>query len=211
MKQQIYKKLYLAFLEGILLKALITSKNDAKINAANNVLSKYFKECEIISFKTNSGISATPSDSDEAINGCFNRIVEAHRKFEEADLYISFEGLIERNNFGTFVYGWCLIQDSVRNRYSLGASSKVLVPEYLAKQLGDTSELSEIVRDKYDSPLKKEQSLQGSNGLFTNGMYSRVNEFEDALNCALGYLNNEQNYIKGEKRDFYSDLKGALK
>ena len=51
-----------------------------------------------------------------------------------------------------------------------------------------------MVATNYPSDLIKEQEEIGANGIITNKLYTRVDEFEDAIKCALGFISNKYNF-----------------
>lgn len=172
---------------------LLTSKNDAKKLALQNVIKKFYDQYSITTLSVDSGVSKTPTSDEEAIRGCFNRIEEVRQVENHFDAYVSFEGMVSKNHFGTFVYGWCLFVNAKTNEYSLGASAQVMIPKFISEKISSEEEFSDVVKMHYKSPHISEMPIIGSNGLFTNLAYTRVNEFEDAAMCALGYFHNPIN------------------
>jgi non-canonical (house-cleaning) NTP pyrophosphatase len=172
---------------------LLTSENHAKKLALQNVIKKFYDECSITTLSVDSCVSKTPTSDDEAIRGCFNRIEQARQIKNDFDAYVSFEGMVSKNDFGTFLYGWCLFVNGKTNEYSLGASAQVMIPKFISEKISSQEEFSDVVKMHYKSPHIGEMPIIGSNGLFTNLAYTRVNEFEDAAMCALGYFHNSIN------------------
>lgn len=61
-----------------------------------------------------------------------------------------------------------------------------MLPEDIAEQVSNNIELSEIIKARYNDISAEQMERWGTNGIITNGLYTRVNEFEDALLCAIG-------------------------
>jgi non-canonical (house-cleaning) NTP pyrophosphatase len=55
-----------------------------------------------------------------------------------------------------------------------------------------SSSLSELTKATYETSANV--SNLGTNGVITNGAFTRTDEFETALRCAFGFLANAQNY-----------------
>lgn len=173
---------------------ILTSKNPAKITAAERVISSAFREYKLETIEVQSGISATPDSDEEGIRGCLNRIREAKKLFPNKDIYIGLEGIIRKNEYGTFLCGWCVVDLSKEGRVGYGCSGQVKLPDFIAERIETLQELSDLVKDTYSSPLVGEIDQIGTNGIITNKAYTRDHEFEDAIRCALGFVLNDDNY-----------------
>lgn len=174
------------------MKFVLSSKNKAKTEAVKLVLKKFYTDFDLECVEVESGVSKTPDSDEEGILGCKNRIANAKQLIENSDGYIGLEGIITRNNFGTFICGWCVIE--IDNKISMGCSAKVQIPDFIAKDVYSFGELSGLVKSKYPSNLVEEMDLIGTNGVITNKEYTRVDEFVDALSIAFGYVLNDSNY-----------------
>ncbi|MDQ0418336.1 non-canonical (house-cleaning) NTP pyrophosphatase [Croceifilum oryzae] len=175
------------------MRILLTSTNEAKQKALQNIVDRFYDLAIIETISVDSGVSKTPTNDQEAIQGCWNRIDRAREIKGDYDAYVSFEGLISNHEFGMFLYGWCLFVDGTKNEYGLGASSQVMVPRFISSKISADVEFSDVVKADYPSEHLSKMPVVGSNGLFTNLHYTRVQEFEDAALCALGYLHNPAN------------------
>lgn len=166
------------------LKIVVCSKNKSKNNAVLQVLHRFFDDFEIFSLNTASCVSETPVGDEEGVLGCKNRILDAMKQFPDADIYIAMEGIINKFSFGTFLYGWTVVYNKNKNEYSYGCSAKVEVPEVVASQISKDERLSKIVA-KWAGSTDEEISKLGTNGLLTNGEYTRTAEFVDSVRLAL--------------------------
>jgi inosine/xanthosine triphosphatase len=173
---------------------VLASTNKAKIMATERTLAKFFPNNNLVSVNTDSGVSTTPLNDDEGIQGCFNRIKEAKKMIAPSDMYIALEGILTKNAHGIFLCGWAIVESVEKNRIGLGCSAKVKIPDYIARNVDNFKELSDIVQQQYNSDLVNKISELGSNGIITDGKYDRVDEFEDAITCAIAYIQNENNY-----------------
>lgn len=173
------------------MKFILSSTNRAKTDATKQVLSKFYPEFQLETVDVISGVSKTPDTDNEGIQGCKNRIEEAKKINPNADGYIGLEGIITRNDFGTFICGWCVIE--LKGKLGMGCSAKVQLPETISSKITTFGELSTLVKETYSSNLISEMDLIGTNGIVTNKGYTRVDEFIDALTCAIGYISNPAN------------------
>lgn len=166
------------------MQIIVCSKNYAKNAAVENVMKLYFEDFEIKSLETNSGVSETPSGDDEGIKGCLNRIDDALNKYASGDLYVAMEGILSNTNFGSFICGWTVIYNKAENEYYYGCSSKVKIPEEIIEKFSKDTRLSDVVAEFVGSS-GDEISKIGTNGVLTNGSYTRTDEFKDSVMCAI--------------------------
>lgn len=179
------------------MKIILTSTNEAKTLAVQKVAAALFPDAIVECLKVETGVSTTPMTDEEGILGGLNRIYEARKMDASADLYVGLEGILTHNEYGAFICGWAVVESHDGKR-AYGCSGKVQLPPFIAEHVTDFKELSDEVKTRYPSELAGEMSVLGSNGVITNKHYTRVDEFEDALMCALGYFSNETNYSQPE-------------
>ncbi len=163
---------------------IVCSKNKAKNDAVINVMQKYFENFEIKSLATNSGVSETPIGDEEGIKGCINRIKDAISKEKNGNLYIAMEGILSETTHGMFLCGWTVIYNKIEDEYYYGCSAKVKIPDEIIKKFSKSERLSDIVA-KYLGRTEDEISKIGTNGVLTNGEYTRIDEFIDSVKCAI--------------------------
>ncbi|EBV3242469.1 hypothetical protein DOH76_23565 [Salmonella enterica subsp. enterica serovar Oranienburg] len=177
----------------------LASKNKAKKEAVELIASELFKNYSINCCESNSGVSNTPLSDEEAIQGCINRI-DSINGFDTSNesIYISMEGLIKKETFGCFVYGWVTIKWSKSKKIYYGCSGKVMLPDDVYNKCLKGEHLSDVVRSLH--PMNND--LWGTNGLMTQGIYTRVDEFMTALKCAIGCFIGEN---KKELKCFLND------
>lgn len=177
-----------------MIKIILASENKAKKMATQKVFSQVYSEFEIITLEVDSGVSKTPTNDNEGIQGCLNRIANAKQKYNQEYIFVGLEGIITKNKFGTFICGWCVIDFTKLNKIGYGCSAKVRLPDFIGNNIKSFAELSSFVKQTYPSDLLDKMNEIGTNGVVTNNMYGRVDEFEDAIRCALGYIQNPTNF-----------------
>ena len=177
------------------MKIVIGSMNKAKNEAVRNIFDKVYEENEYLSVETNSLIRNQPLSSEEAIEGAINRARDALSKASGFDFGVGLEGTVDSNKQGMFLLGWVAIVDK-NGEVSIGSSSAVMLPNYMKKKIESGEELGPIVQELMNDTNNKIRHSQGACGLLTNGMYSRVHEFEDAVICALSKFLKPEFYEK---------------
>jgi hypothetical protein len=175
------------------IKIALTSKNKAKIEATNKVFTSIFKNIEISTLCSNMDFIETPLTDEIALELCRKRIDNIQNQ-ATYDFIVSLEGMISKSSYGCFVYGWVIIKDCKKNYEAIGCSAKVQVPDKIATIVSSNQKISSIIHKYYSEDEIRSFENTGLNGLITKGMFTRVNEFESAIYCALGYLNNILNY-----------------
>lgn len=166
------------------IKIVVCSKNKAKNIAAENVIKQFIKNYKIYSLDTDSGVSETPIGDEEGIKGCINRINDAKKQISDANLYISMEGILTKTFDETFLCGWSTIYNNDTNEYSYGCSAKIQIQKDIIENLSKDERLSDVVA-KYMNSTEEQVRNYGTNGMLTNGCYTRTDEFTDSLLCAI--------------------------
>jgi len=165
-------------------KIIICSKNKAKNDAVNSVLKEFFEVYELESVNTNSNVSETPFTDEEGIEGCINRIKDAMKQKNKANMYVAMEGILMCIKEKFFLCGWTVIYDRDNDEYYYGCSAKVRVPEEIIKKVDKDKRLSDVVAE-YMECTETEVANYGTNGMLTHGSYTRTDEFIDSVICAI--------------------------
>lgn len=172
----------------------LCSENSAKIKATKEICSLAFRNFSLGCYAVSSDVSETPNSDEEALMGCHRRIENLHFGLNgEADLIIALEGLTEKTSFGMFLYGWAVIKHVSSGKMFYGCSGKVMLPDSVANGLSRNMKLSDLVLEKFISVSRQDLERLGTNGVLTDGMYTRSDEFSTALRCALGSMIAEHN------------------
>jgi non-canonical (house-cleaning) NTP pyrophosphatase len=169
------------------MKFVLGSKNEAKLQAAEVLLREvYGKDFTLEYVGVDSGVSQTPTNDDEGIRGALQRIANTEKALPNRDGYFGLEGIITTNTYGTFLCGWAVLKLK-DGRVGYGCSAKVRLPDELMEGFASFRRLSDIMAVAYPNQAMLLPE-QGTNGVLTNGMYTRVDEFTDALRCAFGVV-----------------------
>ena len=172
-------------------KIVLSSTNQAKRQAVSNVLESIFgHDFELVCDDVDSGVSATPFSANECMEGCKNRVFEIGKKHPEAQYWIGAEGGLQKFGEHYFLGGWVLVQNS-HGIQSWGSSSWVQIPEEIVSNLSPEKRLNEVIDySKFARELIENRVTLGTNGLLTNGVYTRIDEFRDALKIAFSRFQN---------------------
>lgn len=173
------------------MRVAIGTKNNAKIEGVKRAFNLVYKNVEFLSFETDSKIRAQPLNDDEAILGAKNRATQAIKLCDNVDFGVGLEGTVDENEFGMFLCGWVVIIDK-NNEIGIGSSPKILLPDWIAKKLRNGEELGPIIQE-----FMKDNSIRqnlGTCGVLTNGLYSRIDEFNHATQNALSKFIGEKYY-----------------
>jgi inosine/xanthosine triphosphatase len=174
--------------------------NKAKNEAVIKVFTKVFGSVEAVPVESESGVSQQPMSDDEAIKGAINRAKQALYKVGEAEYGIGLEGTAYENEYGMFVGGWVAVVDR-KGTTGIGASGKVLLPKAVADRLKKGEELRPVIyslSESWNLPKEELDDLRsfGTLGILTKGLYTRINEFEEATKCALARIISREKYEK---------------
>lgn len=172
---------------------VLSSNNEAKRKAALQAIFEIFGAGNILrSIVAPSGVRATPLSHEECVLGASNRVDFIRSAYPDADYYIGAEGGLNMVAGKWFIGGWVVVENKQKVRH-LGSSAWVEMPDFLTKSIDADIPLSEVIRPEHFPPdLYQRRETLGTNGLITQGVYSRVNEFNDALRVSLALFNLEE-------------------
>lgn len=176
------------------IKVAITSINKAKVEATYRVFTNVFCSITLDALAVNFDFIETPSSDQIAIEGCKKRI-NCIQNIEIYDFIVSLEGMVSKSGYGSFVYGWAVVKNCKNNREAIGCSAKVQIPKEIALAISSHKKLSSVLNQFYSTEDLKNLEVLGLNGIITNGLFTRVDEFDGAIRSAIGYIMNDANYI----------------
>ena len=177
------------------MKIAIGTLNKAKNEAVQRVITKIWPEAEYFPIKTNSQIREQPLTDEEGIEGAINRANHALQLTPQADYAVGLEGTVDTNKYGMFLSGWVAIINR-NGEVGIGCSGKVLMPKYLSSRIIEGGELGPIVQELLNDTNNEVRHSSGTNGLLTNNLYTRIDEFETATLCALAKFVSSEIYQK---------------
>jgi inosine/xanthosine triphosphatase len=175
------------------MKVIITTTNKAKKQALQDVFSPIWTISEYISEKFDSQVSEQPMSEQEGIQGAQNRVHKGRTQYPDADFVIGMEGFVDQTKHGMFLGGCVIIQDKNKTE-GIGISAKIQLPSWIGTALKNGEELGPLIQKYKQDNDDKIRHQEGTNGILTNGLYTRVDEFKDATKCAVAKFQNPHLY-----------------
>ena len=167
-----------------MLKVLIGSTNNGKIEGAKKAFSHYYNELQINGIAVDSEVNEQPLN-EEILTGAKNRVKNLKKYAKEhkisADFYIAVESGISNQLDEWVIIQMAYIEDNKGNS-SYGTSPAFPVPQRFVNDI-ITSDLSVVMKN-----LFKENNLKlGKGGIsfVTNDVVSRIDLTESAFVMAL--------------------------
>lgn len=173
-------------------KIILSSTNKAKKEATSKIISEIFGNNNVIEvISVPSGVRPTPLSNEECILGAKNRISLIKNIYPNSDYYIGAEGGVNKIEDKWYLGGWVIVEN--RNGIQhLGSSAWVELPLFISNLIDGDKPLSEIIKPIFFSrELYDKKENLGTNGLITNGRYTRINEFYDALKIAFSLFDDQ--------------------
>jgi inosine/xanthosine triphosphatase len=172
------------------LRVNVGSENKIKIDAAGNVLAKFYDEVQMAGVDVDTGVPEQPR-GDETRKGAMER---ARLALGEADLGIGLEAGVFETADGLYDVQYCAIIDR-RGRYTVGHGSGFRYPPEVATKVRSGVSVGQAFRELYD--WEKEGKKLGAIGFLTKGALSRTELAEQAVMAAM---------VPRVRRDIYTDL-----
>lgn len=167
------------------MKIGIGSANPAKIKAAQPFIA-YFDESELVSYSSDSLVSAQPFSDEETKIGAINRAKDCVK--QGADIGIGFEGGVMELEDGMYLCNWGAVADQEGNVLS-AAGARILLPSLIVTGLKQGKELGTLMGELTRDPEIRKKD--GAIGVFTSGMLSRSEMFLHISTILLGqYIYN---------------------
>lgn len=156
------------------------SSNPAKIKAADPFLA-YFKEAELLSYSSNSLVSAQPFSDEETKEGAINRAKDCVK--QGASIGLGFEGGVMEMEDGMYLCNWGAVADKDGNVFT-AAGARILLPHSIVEGLKEGQELGTLMGEFTQDPEIRKKD--GAIGVFTSGMLTRSEMFLHISTILLG-------------------------
>jgi inosine/xanthosine triphosphatase len=168
----------------------VGSQNQIKIDAAGNVLAKFFEEVIIKGVEVSTSVPEQPR-GEETRRGAMER---ARLALEDSDLGIGLEAGVFDTEDGLYDIQYCAVIDR-RGRYTIGHGSGFRYPPEVAERVKEGVPVGTAFRDLYG--WEKDEKRLGAIGFLTQGALSRTELAEQAVMAAM---------VPRVRRDIYPDL-----
>lgn len=171
------------------MKIVIGTKSELKIRALKNALEKFKFDTEVISIKTESGVSSQPFGYEETIKGAKNRVISVFEK-ENPDIAVAVENGLISIEGGHFDIA-CVYIKTREGDESFAYSSGYFVPGWMIQEIKENkTELGFITQrlsgDSDKDPLK----------YFSSGKMKREELLSQAIEIALIKIIHKDKYNK---------------
>ena len=160
----------------MVIKFLVTSKNQLKVNAVKETLAKVLPEgleYEVVGVSASSGVSDQPLSLEETKRGAVNRIMNT--KETDADYIISVESGLTSEFDSYYSFTFAAVSNGNKTKYGFGTSTKFVVPDFVTKKvIGKGMTLGEAFHNE-----------EGLIAALTNGIKTRTMLVSEAVITAL--------------------------
>jgi len=164
---------------------IICSENPIKILAAKEAFSSYFEDLyfKSINLDDYNSVSKQPMTPKETLESAVNR-VEIAQNLERADFYVSMEGGMGKDEYGSFLT-WYVCVSSDSGKKSVSGGGRMPLPEaiYDELSLNKNIELGNIMDKIADEENIKQKG--GSTAIFTGNRIQRKDVFKREIIIAL--------------------------
>ncbi|MFA6354419.1 MAG: inosine/xanthosine triphosphatase [Candidatus Paceibacterota bacterium] len=177
------------------MKIVIGTKNSTKIAAIKEIISDYnfFKNADVSSIETESGVGDQPKSLEETIRGAQNR---AKNVFKNCNYSLGIEsGLMKvpETKSGYMDVCVCAIYDG--KNFHLGLSSAFEYPKEITKLIiEDNLDATQAANKSGLTENPKLGSAEGIIGIITKGRITRKEYTKQAIRTALIHLENPELY-----------------
>lgn len=156
----------------------VASTNPAKINAVRDAFALAFPEtpCQVVGFKTESGVAAQPMTSAETLLGADNRLHNLQQQ-QQADFYVAIEAGLDDG----MTFAWIRISNGKQEGRARSASLQL--PPVAVQRLAQGEELGDVMDSLFGTHNIKQAG--GAIGLLTQHKLSRSSVYQQALILAL--------------------------
>lgn len=169
------------------MKIAIGTTSELKIRALKKALEKFKFENEIISIKTESGVSNQPFGFEETTKGAKNRVMSIVEK-ENADIAVAVEsGLIQIG--GSYFDIACVYIKTKEGDESFAYSSGYFVPEWMIQEIKENNTELGFITQRLSGDLDKDPLRY-----FSNGQIKREELLSQAIEIALIKIVNGGKY-----------------
>lgn len=181
-------------------KIAICSKNPVKIQAVKEAFESHFAEIEYknLDLSQYEGISNQPMSSEETLKSALSRL-RISRALEEADYYVSLEGGLDRDDYGSFLT-WYICISNAKGEESIAGGCRMAIPSIIYDILinNPKRELGEIMDELIGEDNIKQKG--GSTAIFTDNRIMRKDAFKrDIILALVPFVNSTFRKIEDSK------------
>ena len=173
-------------------KIVVASENPVKINTTEIGFQRMFPdiEFEVKGISAKSEVSDQPMGEEETLKGALNR-AENVSKLEKADYWVGIEGGLKETERKMHSFAWIVVKDKT-GKIGKGRTGSFIQPERVAEIIRQGKELGDA--DDIVFGMKNSKQSNGSIGILTGDVLTRVTFYEPAVILALIPFKNPELY-----------------
>ena len=166
---------------------MVASRNPVKITAAQRALSQWFAQHHVVAQGMNidSGVSDQPMSESETRLGAVNRVkrcvASQHKAQTKTDWTLAYEGGVDTFEDGPATFAYVAISNG--QKFVVGRSGNLLIPESVYSALKDGEELGSVMDNQYGTHNIKQKG--GAIGILTKGLATRQSVYVTATLMAM--------------------------
>ena len=170
-------------------KIIVASKNPTKIEAALKGFQEMFpnETFEIEGVSVPSKVSDQPIGNEETFTGAMNRAKGAQQKITNADYWVGIEGGNIAENDEMEVMAWIIVLS--KERMGKARTAGFYLPPKIVELVNEGHELGHA--DDIVFGVANSKQTNGSSGLLTNNVMTRIRFYTPAVILALIPFKNE--------------------
>ncbi|MBD8016516.1 DUF84 family protein [Microbacterium sp. APC 3898] len=162
------------------IRAVIASKNPAKINAVSSILANLEWTVDLSAVEAASGVSEQPFSQEETRQGAKNRAANALGDF---DFAIGLEGGVYEMEGILYLCNWGALTTKDGRMYT-AAGAQIPLPKAIADKLYSGAELGPVM-DDYANEIGIRHH-KGAIGILTDGAVNRGEMFSHVVKLLIG-------------------------
>lgn len=171
------------------MKIAIGTRSELKVRALRNALANIKIEAEVLTLKTDSGISKQPFGYTEMMVGAKNRAREAMSE-TSSDFTVGIEnGLVEIE--GSYFDIACIFIKSKENDESVTFSSGISIPNWVIEEIKEKGTEGGEITQRLSGESEKDTPKY-----FSGGMIKREDILSQAIQIAFAKILNKEKYIQ---------------
>ena len=170
-------------------KIIVASKNPIKIKATKLGFQKVFENInfEFEGVSVPSGVSDQPMSNQETLQGAINRATHAKNDFPKSKYWVGIEGGIEKVGEEMMAFAWVVILSN--DAIGKARTGTFFLPQKVVELINQGKELGEA--DDIVFGVANSKQTNGSSGLLTNNVMTRIRFYRPAVILALIPFQNE--------------------
>lgn len=167
------------------MKFIIGSMNDAKVEAATQVIHTYYEHAQILQVNAQSGVSGQPIGDEETLEGASNRASFIRKNYPGA-IGVGLEGGVRIIGHQMYICNWGALSLPDGHVITAGGA-QIQLPNDVAAEINKGRELGPVIEEFFNA--KGLRQKEGAMGVFTAGTITRVDLFTHIMQLLIGQLN----------------------